>query len=72
VEGKVRNPGDALKSYLGLIAILYDSQGNVINFGDVVYGPPFFVVGDRTLNFKTCVAPPNQNVARYELRAWGR
>jgi len=46
---------------------LYDGQGNVVNFGD--YGE--FGVDDDEVDFEICINPPNQEVARYELRAWG-
>jgi hypothetical protein len=72
VEGMVRNPGGELQDYLAIVAVLYDNQDRVVNFGD--YYEPYLtdVVGGQPLDFEICVAPPNQGVARYELRAWGQ
>ena len=68
VGGTLRNPGGELQGYLVIVAVLYDDQGNVVNFGDY-YEP--YLESDEALDFETCVAPPNQGVARYELWAWG-
>ncbi len=71
VSGKVRNPGDALQSYLTIVVTIYNNQNTVINFGsDDKTGLTTFV-GDKTVNFKVCITPPNQDVVRYDLRAFG-
>ena len=69
VTGKLRNPGDALQSYLVIVVVLYDDQDNVINFGD--YGEFDVGAGGGDQTFEICIDPLNQDVARYELRAWG-
>jgi hypothetical protein len=69
VEGVLQSPGDSLQNYLVIVVVLYDQQGNVINFGDY-YEP--YLAGDQALDFDICVGPPNQEVAQYELRAWGQ
>jgi hypothetical protein len=71
LEGALQNPGSELQQYIAVVAILYDSQNNVINFSDTFESGPQGISGDQTLGFEVCVEPPNQNVARYELRAWG-
>jgi hypothetical protein len=71
LEGALQNPGGELQQYIAVVAILYDSQNNVINFSDTFESDPQGISGDQTLGFEVCVEPPNQNVARYELRAWG-
>jgi hypothetical protein len=43
----------------------------MLNWGNYDVRFPGDVVGDLTADFKICVSPPNQGVARYELRAWG-
>jgi hypothetical protein len=60
-----------LQDYLVIVAILYDDQGNVINF-NAHYQLSFSgLSGNETMDFENCVAPLDQSVARYELRAWG-
>jgi hypothetical protein len=71
VTGSLQNPGGSLQDYLTIVAVLYNAQGNVINFESYDEFFPEDVVGDQTLDFEVCVDPLNQEVARYELRAWG-
>jgi hypothetical protein len=71
VEGRLRNTGDELEEYLLIALVLYDGEDNVINFGDYEEFDPGDVEGDDTSKFEICVGPPNDDVARYELRAWG-
>jgi len=68
VQGVLQGPGESLQAYLVIVAVLYDDQGNVVNFGDY-YEP--YLEEDQSLTFEICVGPPNQDIARYELRAWG-
>jgi hypothetical protein len=71
VVGKLRNLGGRLESYMVIAAVLYDAQDDVINFDtDTLY--PHQVVGDEPLDFEVCVDPLGQDVARYEVRAWGQ
>lgn len=70
--GELRNPGDELKEYLVIVAILYDAQGNVINFDYYDEYNPENVKGDQTSSFDICVSPLDQAVANHELRAWGQ
>ncbi len=72
VEGMLQNPGGELQDYLVIAAVLYDDQDRIVNFGDYYEPYPIDVVGGQPLDFEICVAPPNQGVARYELRAWGQ
>jgi hypothetical protein len=71
VIGKLRNLGDSLASYMVIAAVLYDVQGDVINF-DTGTWYPHQVVGDAPLDFEVCVDTLGQDVARYEARAWGQ
>jgi hypothetical protein len=72
LKGKVRNPAGALEDYLIIAAVLYDAQDNIVNFGDYEeFGLITASAGD-TSEFEICVEPPNQDVARYEVQAWGR
>jgi uncharacterized protein YgiM (DUF1202 family) len=71
VGGKLRNPGDKLASYLVIVAVIYDEQGNVINYYDLYNQSPQDLVGDQTADFEICVNPLNQQVAHFESLAWG-
>jgi hypothetical protein len=72
VSGELRNPGGQLDSYLTIVAVLYNAQGNVISFDSYEEYFPEEIVGDETLDFEVCVDPLGQDVARYEVRAWGQ
>jgi hypothetical protein len=72
LEGELRNSGDDLEEYLVIVAILYDSQGNVINFDFYDEYDPENVQDDDTSSFDICIATLDQGVANHELRAWGR
>ncbi len=72
LEGNLRNPGSELEEYLIIAAVLYNSQDEVVNFGDYEEFGRAGLVGDETSTFEICVSPPNQGVARYELLAWGQ
>lgn len=72
VAGVVRNQGGQLGDYLVVVATLYDAQDNVINFGDDYYSDVEEIVGDDALDFEICIESLEQNVARYEVLAWGQ
>ncbi len=72
LTGTVQNLGRELGEYLVIALVLYDDEDKVINFGDYEEPDPGAVQGDQTLPFDICVSPPNQEVDRYELVAWGR
>ena len=71
VAGELRNPGGELQEYVVMMAILYDSQEKVVNFGDELEPFPR-ILGDDTLEFEICVQTLGQTVARHELRAWAK
>jgi len=71
LNGRLRNPGGQLQAYLMVTAVLYDGQDQVINYNNAFKSAPKEVVGDETLEVALCVKPHQQEVARYELRAWG-
>ena len=72
VGGRLRNPGGQLLDYLVIVAVLYNDDDNVINFASYEAPSPEEVVGDQTSGFQVCVETLDQNVARYEVRAWGK
>lgn len=70
-SSRLQNGGAPLQTQLTVVAILYDKQGNVINFSEDTKSSPQDLVGDQTLNFEICVDSLKQGVARFDLRAWG-
>jgi hypothetical protein len=71
LSGSLRDQGSELQEYLVIVAVLYDPQNNVINFGDYFESDPGGETDEHTLDFELCVDSLGQNVARHELRAWG-
>ncbi len=71
LNGALKNPGSQLTDYLVIAAILYDAQGQVLRFFNVRETAVTEVIGDRALDFETCLESPPANVARHELLAWG-
>ena len=71
LSGQVRNLAGELEVYLTVVAVLYDAQDKVINFNDHYDHSPEQVISDQTMEFALCVDSFGQDVARYELRAWG-
>jgi hypothetical protein len=72
IAGKVRNPGRELDNYLVIAAVLYDSQNKVINYSYDYFDEALQVLaGEQTQDVAICVDPLQQEVARYELEAWG-
>jgi hypothetical protein len=72
VRGTLRNSGGQLLETLVIVAVLYDDQANVINYGRTSPANYFNIHGDRTLSFEICVSPPNEGVTEYAVRALGR
>jgi len=73
VAGRVRNPGSKLGSYLLVAAVLYDGENKVINYYYDYFDDALPVLaGEQTQDGTVCVDPLQQEVARYELAAWGQ
>jgi hypothetical protein len=71
VTGRARNLGQPLDSYLMVVAVLYDDDDRVINWG-IGYQPASATpIGDDTVVVSACAERFFHTVARYELRAWG-
>ena len=60
-----------LGDYLVVVAILYNGQGNVVNFDYYDAPYPEDITGQETMDFEICVDTLDQDAARHELRAWG-
>jgi hypothetical protein len=72
VTGKLRNPGDRLSHYLVISAALYNGEDRLINFDSLEVPTPGLVVGDKSLSFSLCIEILDQEVADYEVQAWGK
>ena len=72
LDGRVKNLGAELQDYLVIVGVLYDSQDNVVNFGEVYFSSLDDFAGDETLDFEICTDSFNQIIARHELFAWGQ
>lgn len=71
VSGAVQDAGD-LNDYLVVAVILYDAQDNMVKFSDSGVFDAGDGIGEKNSPFEICVDPPNHDVARYEVEAWGR
>ncbi|MDX1520665.1 MAG: hypothetical protein R3264_03480 [Anaerolineae bacterium] len=71
VTGRARNLGQPLDSYLIAVAVLYDQDERVINWGLGYQSAPADLTGEATVVVSACAERFNNVVARYELRAWG-
>lgn len=71
VRGKLWNQGSVLLDHLLILAVLYDDQDNIINFGTFEDYSPENVLGDKALPFEVCTNSYNHQVVRHELRAVG-
>jgi hypothetical protein len=72
VTGRARNLGQPLNRFLMVVAVLYDADGRVINWGIGYQPAPADLTGDNTVVVSACARRYNHNVAHYELRAWGQ
>ena len=70
VAGQVRRPEPPLAHHAMVVAILYDADDRVINWG-MGYEPANAFEGQEAVRMFACVERYNHVVARYELRAWG-
>ncbi len=68
--GTVQNNGSAVESYILIIATLYNTQSNVLNFGD--YYEPMAGDNEQLLPFEICIEPPVQPVGQYKFQIWGQ
>lgn len=71
VSGAVQNAGE-LNDYLVVAVILYDAQDNIVKFSDSGVFDAGDGIDEENSPFEICIDPPNQDVARYEVEAWGR
>ena len=71
VTARARSLGQPLTDFLMVVAILYDDEDRVINWGIGCQPAPANLAGDETMVVSACAERFNHIVARHELRAWG-
>jgi hypothetical protein len=70
IRGQVDNQGPPPQEYLIVLAIGYDDQGSVVNFGEYyVDVPP--EGGAQSSTFEMCLASLGRQISRHDLRAFG-
>jgi len=70
VRGQVENQGPPVQEYLVVLAIGYDAQGSVVNFGEY-YVDVVPDSGPQSSPFEMCLASLGRQLSRYDLRAFG-
>ena len=58
-------------SPLTIVLVLYDKQDNVINFDNKQWPVLQSLSSDVTTDFELCADSFKENVARFDLQAWG-
>lgn len=72
LSGQVKNQGEVVQEFLVIMAVLYDSQDQMINFGEFYASDPAAVIDGQFADFEICIEPVVRRVARHELRVWGQ
>lgn len=71
IRGTLQNPGPRPQSTVTLVAVIYDLQNRVINYGYSLR-PTSAVPENSSTEFKVCVPEPNASVVSQTVTAWGR
>ena len=59
-------------STLVIMAVLYDAESHVMGFSEYYEPEPVEGLTEFPLEFDICIDVGDQNIARYEFRAWGQ
>ncbi len=70
IRGQVDNQGPPLQEYLIVVAIGYDGQGSVVNFGEY-YVDPLPGSNGQGSPFEMCLDPLSRQISRHDLIAFG-
>jgi hypothetical protein len=70
LRGQVANQGPPVQEYLIVLAIGYDDQGSVVNFGEY-YVDTLPGSGTQSSPFELCLASLGRQLSRHDLRAFG-
>ncbi|MGQ0603942.1 MAG: FxLYD domain-containing protein [Anaerolineales bacterium] len=71
IRGTLQNPGPRPQSTVTLVAVIYDAQNRVINYGYSLRSTSA-VPENSSTEVKVCVPEPNANVVSQIVTAWGR
>jgi hypothetical protein len=71
IEGRIKNLGSPLQEHLIVLATTYDSQGQVVSFGEHAEGSPSNVSADQASPFEICIDPVGQQISNHQLKAVG-
>jgi hypothetical protein len=70
IRGQVENQGPPVQEYLIVLAIGYDDQGSVVNFGE--YYADILPGSDaQSSTFELCLDPFDRQISHHDLRAFG-
>jgi hypothetical protein len=69
--GELENRGDFLNEYVLILAVLFDGQDQMLNFGEYYEPEPVEGLTEFPLEFDICVDVGDKTIDRYEWRAWG-
>jgi len=70
--GQLENRGSFLNEYVVILAVLFDDQNQMLGFGEYYEPEPVEGLTESPLEFDICIDVGDQNIARYEWRAWGQ
>jgi len=70
LRGQVDNQGPPVQEYLIVVAIGYDDQGSVVNFGEY-YVDTLPGSDGQSSPFELCLASPGRQLNRHDLRVFG-
>lgn len=71
LTGQLQNQGAPLQDFIVVMAVLYDAEDHIIQFGEDYETDVVNVHDNQLADFEICVELSNQTIARHELRAWG-
>jgi hypothetical protein len=71
LSGSLQNRGEPLHEYVMVVAIFYDNQDHMINFGEFYEADFENQIDSQPVAFDICIELTAQEIARHELRAWG-
>jgi len=70
LRGQVTTQGPPVQEYLIILAIGYDGQGNVVNFGEH-YADTLPGSSGQSSPFELCLASDGRQISRHDLKAFG-
>ena len=71
LSGNITNPASPLEDYLVVMAVAYNDQNTVANFGEYSVSAPQTINDGGKSNFEMCLDPLGQNIARHQVSVVG-